>query len=216
MKRKKLAIIIMISILIVIIVAGGGFFAIKTFIFSENVEISTTKLEDYKGREQLLKLAGSDAHTLLLVFPELEYSSIELEEFFCEKEVGLFDSYYEIFLSYTLNEQEFEQEKERIAGLKLEMNREVHEITYSSDGFSYPAYVSIFTQHNAREYALLDEINHRIICVYNQISIDKMEKDYSQYLPVDFGQEDMLNGVENMYYFPGEKIMGTESYEMYE
>ena len=72
-------------------------------------------MDDYKGREYLLKSAGSDAHTLFLVFPELEYSSIELEEFFYEKEIGLFDSYYEVILSYTLNKQEFEQEKERIA-----------------------------------------------------------------------------------------------------
>ena len=163
----------------------------------------------------LVEFAGSDLDSLLMIFPELEYDSINVEEFLYEECTGLFGSTYEIVISYKLDEVEFEKEVERIAELSLEEEGIEQKIVCASEGFSYPAYVTIFQENQVYEYALVDEENHRIICVCNQFTSEKTVEMNSKYLPVSFQAGDMLYDRKNIYYFKMDSVMGADAYKLY-
>ena len=48
-------------------------------------------------------------------------------------------------------------------------NGNTQKISYISDGFRYPAYVAAYEKGRVYEYALVDDSEKRIICVFYQM-----------------------------------------------
>ena len=213
--RTKTTVIIVISVMVAIILS---FIGLGVWLFpmltSFDVEESITDVKEYKGREMLVENTDEETRSLFMIFPELEYNSLNIEEYFYEKAVGLFGTTYEVMLSYTLDDVEYEKEVKRISEITLTQNEQTHKVTYTTEGFKYPAYVTVFEPESIYEYALIDEDNNRIICVFSQYTTENIDKINEDYLSINFTADNMLDGVDNIYYFEFE-YLGTKNYEKY-
>ena len=213
--RTKTTVIIVISVMMAILLSFIGLFIwLFPKITSFNVEETITEVKDYKGREILVEKTDEETRGLFMVFPELKYNSMNIEEYFYEKAIGLFGTTYEVVLSYTLDDVEYEKEVKRIKDISLTKNVETHIVTYTTEGFKYPAYVTVFESESVYEYALVDEHNNRIICVFCQYAIENIDKINEDYLPINFTSDYMVDGIDNIYYFEFE-YLGTKTYEKY-
>ncbi len=213
--KTKTTVIIVISVMMAILLSFIGLFIwLFPKFTSFNVEETITEVKDYKGREILVEKTDEETRGLFMVFPELKYNSMNIEEYFYEKAIGLFGTTYEVVLSYTLDDVEYEKEVKRIKDISLTKNGETHVVTYATKGFKYPAYVTVFESDMVYEYALIDEDCNRIICVFSQYVTDNISKINKDYLPLSFSAEYMNDGIDNIYYFVWE-YLGTKTYEKY-
>lgn len=213
--KTKTTVIIVISVIVAIILS---FIGLGIWLFpmltSFDVEETITDVKEYKGREMLVENTDEETRSLFMIFPELEYSSIGIESYFYEKAIGLFGTTYEVVLSYTLDEDDYEKEVQRMKDISLTQNGETHIVTYTTEGFKYPAYVTVFESESIYEYALIDEDNNRIICVFSQYTTENIDKINEDYLPINFTADYMMDGIDNIYYFEWE-YLGTKTYEKY-
>lgn len=154
---------------IVLILLAWGCLILKSY-FREPAEP-----EVFTGREDILYKyvtvdEDGEEHTIvhngLLVFPEEHMDSIDVKDYYFSYVNG-FNPCYEIFLEYQLDEQEFEKEKTRIENISLHYEGMVQDIVHVPDACELDAYVAAWGW--LYEYALIDEENNRIICVYVQV-----------------------------------------------
>ncbi|HOV25214.1 MAG TPA: hypothetical protein PK566_02470 [Pseudobacteroides sp.] len=126
----------------------------------------------------------------LFVFPDKLSASATVEEYFAFETVSI-DNSYQIFLKYKLPNDDFLKEIERLKNISCEIkdyNRgNVRSVTknikYDETNFNYPAYVASFASHDTYEYALIDNANKTIICVYLQMISKSKSRFNSDYLP---------------------------------
>jgi len=101
----------------------------------------TTDISAFSGRESLLNREnGVDYFSYLLGFPE-EMDHITVEEFLYREESGLFDTPYQIFLRYTMPQDKYAEEKERLSQITMSYKGEVQQPVYIEDVYEYPIYV---------------------------------------------------------------------------
>lgn len=148
--------------------------------------------EDFKG------------YSNLYIFPVKLPDSAQIESYYYYQLNRIFDPTCQIYLEYSLSKSDFDAEIARLARIseKYEHNNYkdiVNNIVYDTEHFKYPAYVTIFNNNHCYEYALFNEKEKKIICVFTQFSKEKDIKFNKEYLPVDFGDNNTIKGF-NIYY----------------
>ena len=130
--------------------------------------------------------------------------SAQIESYYYYYMDTLFDPTCQIYLEYTLQDADFETEVLRISQIKERYEHEHYKdkenkIVYDTKNFIYPAYVTIFNNDHCYEYALINQEEHKIICVFTQFIGNNKVKFDKRYLPQDFGNTKNENSF-NMYY----------------
>jgi hypothetical protein len=157
---------------------------------------STSDIADYGVytghiENEAEELASFRSH--LFIFPKELTDTHEVESFYYSCSSGSLDNTYQLFMEYTLPQDEYEAEVKRLAELEVTYRGVVNKVIYDTTGFNYPAYVAVFTKHGDYEYALIDEENRRFICVLSCVAnIDNMPVD-KVYLPQDSFNYDNLD-----------------------
>lgn len=167
-KRLKIVCLILAAIIIifsVMVVVGKKFWA---GVVSETYLV-LTNVEDYQGREKFFEEEYVGYWSRLLIFPESNTENINIEKYYYERDYLSLDPIYKIVLVYTMNEEEYQNEKERLENIAVTENGNVKKISYIPDGFQYPAYVAAYEKGRVYEYALTDDNERRIVCVYYQM-----------------------------------------------
>ncbi|MBR1392078.1 MAG: hypothetical protein IJ567_11690 [Lachnospiraceae bacterium] len=130
---------------------------------------STDHIEDY-DKEYVVENYHSDLDSNLSVFPD-ELSTVnEVASFHASLSTNLFDTDGEIILDCVYENDQFHDEIERLANLSMTIkNRDeqyTNSVLYDTEGYHYPAYITIDGFGNTYEYALIDQDNHEIIYIY--------------------------------------------------
>jgi hypothetical protein len=151
------------------------------------------KFEDFKG------------YSNLEIFPKDLPESINIENYYYFYQDTLFDATYQIFVEYTLSEEDYQAEVQRLSQIGEQNGGEAHRIVYDTQNFNYPAYVTVFGNNLTYEYALLIEDQNKIVCVFTQFANRKDIGFDPAYLPDGFQspgdpQVNTLGGY-NIYYF---------------
>ena len=110
---KKKTIIIAVVVAIIFIITGIGF--IGTMIYELRYGFDeTTNISDFSGRDSLINREEyTEYHSLLLGFPS-STEDISVEEFLYRTQHCFLDTTYHIFLRYTMSEDRYVMEKERL------------------------------------------------------------------------------------------------------
>lgn len=158
----------------------------------------------YEGEEE-------GRYSGLFIFPEKLSAQTKNQEYFYGTGYGMFGSHYEIYFNVTYPRNEFEAEKKRLSDITCHIPINVqgkvvtNSIHYNEDLFNYPAYISVYEEDNAYEYALIDEANCRIVYV----SVQYCDGSHipEEYLPKGGMESPVMNGFVmeedntfNMYY----------------
>lgn len=201
-KRRRIKIIIGISagvVALLLVQAIVILCAIGSLtIFGE--EYSTTDVTDYGIYNGHIEAESKGRFSHLFIFPEKLSKSAQIEDYYyyCSNK-GL-DNSYQIFLEYKLSTEDFKLEKNRLANISSNYKNKTNEVIYDTTSFDYPAYITVFNHNGTYEYALIDETNKRIICVYTQFRKLKKVGREESYLPTTssiMGDEGY-----SVYYFP--------------
>jgi flagellar basal body-associated protein FliL len=112
----------------------------------------------------------------LLIFPKTLTSGAQVNDFYYACSTKGLDNSYQLLLDYQLPADEFQDEVERLRALSVSYNGQTHRAIYDTENYPLPAYVTVYTKSGNREFALIDEKNHRIIAILamgGQGSLDK-------------------------------------------
>lgn len=167
--------------------AGGVIAIMSIFDFALKPEVRTD-ITQYE-KSYYIENYGGDLDSDLSIFPDKINDDIEVKYFESSLTTGLFDTDGYIVLEYTLNEADFQKEIARLSQLEKNIenyNGKVYknQVMYAEDEYAYPAYITIDGYADTFEYALIDEENYRIICVYLAY-IDSANFKYDEYLKLD-------------------------------
>lgn len=156
-------------------------------IWQEYVTVSPSEYGNWSGH---IDYEREEIESGLYIFPEDISETLDVDYFYYSALDYHSISNILIFTEVTYSEEEYEIEKERLAGLECEIALSEKEqpvsnsIVYSEDLFSYPAYVTIYGSNLSYEYALVDEQNNKIIYVYAKMK-DLNEMIPDKYLPIE-------------------------------
>ncbi len=164
-----------LSIVFMLVLMAAAF--VLPYLLRGNLRESANDISKY-GQWSL-----PDKYSRLLVFPEQVPSSAENVQYFYKFENGWTRPMCQIFLSCTLSEEEYETEKNRLAGLSFESEAGVLTVREDGESFSHPAYTAIEGYDFCYEYALLDEPWRHIVYVYTMNTIKQDIKFDKSYLP---------------------------------
>jgi len=169
-------------------------------------EFKTKDINQYGIYSGHIEKEQEQLSSYLMVFPKALPHSAKVEDYyyFCSDK-GL-DNTYQIYLEYALDETDYTTEIKRLSQISMKYKGAVQKVIQDTTGFNYPAYITIFDNYNSFEYALTDDINHKIVCVYShRMDIDTNIVD-KNYLPKGFTIPDKLIDPKwegyNMYQFP--------------
>lgn len=203
MKKKKNIVINILLVLLVIIttyfikpLVGFGFLYLVESWGAETIVRNDISQYD---KNYYMETYRGDLDSTLSIFPDVISDTMNVRAFESSFTVGLFDTYGYILLDYTLNENAFEEEINRLNSLEMEIKNYdgesyINEVQYSKDDYFYPAYITIDGYRNTYEYALIDEENNRIICIYLTY-LDDSGFTHNEYLKLDrsdYESEDSL------------------------
>lgn len=205
MKKRKIilltSIIVGILVLLVLIFSLGNILKKTVFQMEQEAVTEINDAEQYAGRSAFFEVKNEDYKGYLLGFPDQVTKGMKIEKYYYYQNTFAFDNIYKILLVYQMDEDTYEQEKERISAINMEYQGEKHVPIYTEQGFSYPAYVMSYTEDGVYEYVLMDHEDQRIICVYSQLGQWKEEETAREYLPEDFSLPQEYEEGYNMYYF---------------
>ena len=181
-KSSKIVCLILAAIIIIFSIVLMVGKKLWTSVVSET-HLVLTNAEDYQGRKKFFEEEYVGYWSRLLIFPENNAENINIEKYYYERDYLSLDPIYKIVLIYTMNEEEYGHEKERLATISVTENGNVQKISYISDGFQYPAYVAAYEKGRVYEYALTDDNERRIICIYYQM--EELDEDTvgADYMP---------------------------------
>ena len=190
MKSQKNTIITALIVLLVIaigyvifsIVIFGGMLWLELF-GSETVTQNDIRQYD---KDYYFETYSGDLDSGLLIFPDVISDNMKVLNFESSFTTGLFDTYGYILLDYSLDDAAFEQEILRLSSLEVTLENHdgavyTNTVKYSKDAYSYPAYITIDGYTDTFEYALIDEENNRIICIYLTY-LESSGFEYEEYL----------------------------------
>lgn len=140
---------------------------VAVIIFNPDIYV-TEQVEDYKGRNAFFEVR-EDYFSHLLIFPESSADKLNIEKYYYKSQSGLFDNTYDIYLEYSLDDEEYEAEKKRISELDLSYEKQNNTAVKVENASTYEMYVTSWYATRAYEYVLLDDENRKIICIYSQL-----------------------------------------------
>lgn len=167
---------------------AGGILTILTFIQGKIGPEILTDVSKYEKSYYIENYSG-DLDSRLSVFPDKITEEMEVKNFQSSLQTGLFDTDGYIFLEYTLDKENFDKEVARLQALEAKIENPdgesfVNKVAYSEDEYDYPAYITIDGFTSNFEYALVDQENCRIICIYIAY-IDSSDFPHEEYLKSD-------------------------------
>jgi hypothetical protein len=208
-KHRRKVIIIVTSVIgvfllfytiIIKLIIGG--------VFTFGHEFKTEDISQYGIYSGHIEKEKEQLTSYLMVFPKTLPHSAKVEDYYYFCSSKWLDNTYQIYLEYTLDKIDYVAEVKRLSEISIKYKRTgaVNNIIYDTTGFNYPAYITIFDSYNSFEYALTDDINHKIVCVYSQrIGIDAKIVD-AKYRSNNFTIPTKYRAPKgqgyNMYYFP--------------
>ena len=182
-----------------VLVVWAGFSILKNFEFDVEVE------ETYEGRNHFFEVP-EDYKSHLLIFPETVLDEMKIEKYAYEYIALPLTSSYDIYLEYTLEDELFDEEIQRLEDISVSYEGNTQKIVKMEQG-EYDVYITSYMKNCAYEYALVDTANRKIVCIYTQLHEPSGEKVPQEYL-VDLNTMEKEVGERfSVYYF---KMMGNE------
>lgn len=137
---------------------------------------STTDISQYGIYEGHIPSEAEELrmHTSLSLFPKEITSQHKVDAFYYYCSTQSFDNIYQIYLSYTLQPKDFYAEVERFSQMDIDYK--------GVEGGSLQYVLRFEDEFSTFEYALIDESNYRIVCIYSyikEIQAIPMESFYS-------------------------------------
>lgn len=193
-KGKKIAFIIVGSIIALLL----SFVIFMWLCITGGFPTKTSNINDY-GTFKNFK-----GYSNLYIFPKEMPASAKIDSYYYYYRDTIFDPTCQIYLEYSLSKEDFDAEVSRLSNISETFENENYKdvenkIVYDTTNFAYPAYVTIFHNNHCNEYALIDEEEHKIICVFTQFIQNDDVKFNKKYLPKDYGKE-QSSGSFNIYY----------------
>lgn len=140
--------------------------------------------ERSKNVEDYRKWALSEKYTHFLIFPEEIPAGAEDVEYYYQYESGWGRPMCQIYLSYRLDADTWQTEKDRLSSLTYtDASGESRSVQYDTKSFHYPAYVTIAGYDFCYEYALLNEQEHTIIYIYAMNTVSGDLQFHDDFLP---------------------------------
>ncbi|MFA9377917.1 MAG: hypothetical protein ACERKZ_14345 [Lachnotalea sp.] len=114
----------------------------------------------------------------LLVFPENAIKDMKVEKFYyCNFQSTMCQ--YTLLFIYTLDDKAYKQEKERLSKLKVKYNEEEKNVLYVEKDSTKHCYITIGDDNGDYEYALADDTQNKIVCVFTQhMGLIKIPNEY--------------------------------------
>lgn len=200
LKKQKnilLTTLIVIASVIIVMIASVILYLLKQLAFLglifglESLANDTDVRNDISqyDKSYYIETYGGDLDSKLTIFPDTINDHINVLEFGSAMTTGLFDTYGHIILEYTLDDEDFTAEVNRLSSLALTITNYDGEtytnyVKYQEGTYFYPAYITIDGFGSTYEYALIDEENNRIICVYLAY-LDSSGFEHEKYLKLD-------------------------------
>lgn len=188
-KKRKVVLITVVSI-IAILLLGMTFMVL---LLTGGPPIKKSDINDYGVFKDF------KGYSNLYIFPTKMPDSARIDTYYYYQRDTLFDPTCQIYLEYSLSKADFEAEVSRLSKISERFEHEqykdiINNIVYDTEHFKYPAYVTIFNNNYCYEYALLNEEENKIICVFTQsIGPDDVKFD-KKYLPTGFGDDKSSGG----------------------
>ncbi len=203
-RTKTKVLIIAASIAFIVVSILTTVFIKKLLVQVDNsIQIEITSADKFLGRDNLLSEENADYHSYLLTRPECVTEDMEIEKYYYNEYQSI-NNLYTILLVYTLKDEAYKKEKQRLSELKLSYGGKEKEIIYIDGGTSdRDSYLAIYDEYGNYEYTLTDDTNHRIVCVFTQyMGYEKIPEEYqlkSFNLAKDLWESDKI--AYNMYWF---------------
>lgn len=182
-KKKKVIIMSVIAVIVVFFIAviAAGIIYWKTQISIKTTDVS--KYTEYLGKNGEYK---NHCGYNNVIFPNEIPESAEVEEF-CYRYFNLLDPNYVGYLVYTCDEEDYQEEYERLKGIKYFSDPYI----YGAESFPYELCAVHANSYYGYIYALADEENQRFIYIEIQFCNGKSDIDYenvidAKYLPEGF------------------------------
>lgn len=164
--------------------------------------------EAYNGRNNFFNVEYDGYFSHLLIFPENNMESMHVEVYNYDHKSAFFDEEYTIILKYTLNAKEYEQEKQRLSKIHMcykDKQQNILELEYS-DTLAF--FVASWSENRAYEYAIADDTEQTIICIYTQLKRPDEVALASEYMIEELEVLEEIPEKFSIYYFK----TGNESY----
>lgn len=198
MKRKPVRnVILTVSIVLSAALMAASFLLYG--LLRGTVKEASQDIGDYR------KWALSEKYTHFLIFPEKIPDSAEAVEYCYQYENGWARPMCQIYLSYSLDQEEYEKEENRLSSLSWESpGKGLLTVRKELASFRKPAYVTIAGYDFCYEYALMDEEKRTIVYIYamNTVRDDLL---FSQEFLPDYYMEE----------FDDLTVKGTDRFTMY-
>ncbi len=189
-KKRKKVLAIVASIIVILFL---GISIMGYYIVTGGPPIKTSDIKDYGVFEDF------KGYSNLYIFPIKMPESAQIDSYYYYQRDTFLDPTCQIYLEYSLSKEDFDAEVLRISKI-TEWN---NSIVYDTENFLYPAYVTIFNNDHCYEYTLIDEEEHKIICVFTQFIESNRVKFDKKYLPKNFEHDKSSEGF-NIYYDHGQ------------
>lgn len=134
-----------------------------------------------RGKKEYGNFNGFLGKSNLEIFPKEIDESAELLEYQYYCVDTFMQPTCKVYLEcYYENQDAFETECERLAGISVTNEQEEQDIVYSTELFAYPAYVTNYDWFSSYEYALVLENEQKIVYVYleGNLPTPKVSKEY--------------------------------------
>jgi len=158
-----------LGFVIYLIVAAGGLIGLSNVLDDHYETTDIAEYGQYSGRFKREEEALY-GRTRLSIFPAAITSAHTVHSYYYYGSGADMENSYRIILDYSLPQAEFEAEAARLAGLAGAEPGQIG-VVYDESSFALPAYVAAFrrnagsSDYGSFEYALVDALNGRIVCV---------------------------------------------------
>lgn len=195
-KKKRIIIFIVVASIISILLFSVIIMA--QLIITGGPPTKTSDINDYGVFEDF------KGYSNLYIFPTKIPESAVIESYYYYYQDTFLDPTCQIYLEYSLSKTDFNVEVARLSKISERFEHKAfkdieNKIVYDTEHFTYPAYVTIFNNNYCYEYALINENENKIVCIFTQFIKPNGIKFDKKFLPKDFGNEKNNKGF-NIYY----------------
>ncbi len=155
-------------------------------LFFDGFIAKTDKIENNFDKNYYIEKYGGDLDSNLSVFPDEIKSNMKNVKFSSSLKTGFFDTDGYIILEYSLDEDDYIKEKDRLSNLSMTIEnydgkKYTNKVKYDETSYNLPAYITIDGFDSTYEYALLDDTEKKIYSIY--LSYPNItNKKYKKYL----------------------------------
>jgi hypothetical protein len=170
--------------------------------FDSNSRIEVMTVDQFQGRGSLLKDENADYHSYLFIIPDNVTQEMKMENYYFYESSAL-NNLYTIVVEYTLADNAYQEEKKRLSELKITYEGEEKSILRIEDAVpEMDCYLATYDNNGNYEYALTDDTNHRIVCVFTQyMGFEKVPEKYQIKFNLEKELWESKEVAYNMYWF---------------